>query len=66
MFDTQQAAQRLGCSVGHVGTLIRTGRLKAVNIGGGEKLPRWRIPEQSLLDFLRIGEDITVEHIQTR
>lgn len=66
VLDTSQAAARLGCTRAHVGTLIRTGKIKAVDIGVGEKLPRWRIPEQSLIEYMQRPEEALASRIKTR
>lgn len=66
MLSCAQAAQRMACSETHVHTLIRLGRLKAINIGAGEKHARWRIPEEALVEFMRVGESGLLSSIQTR
>ena len=46
-------AARLETTDDHVLSLIRSGRLRAVNIGRGVKKPRWRIPPDALHEFMR-------------
>lgn len=49
--STRDAAERLSVSTDQVVSLIRAGRLPAVNVGVGRK-PRWRISEDALETFL--------------
>ena len=66
MLDTAQAAQRMGCSIAHVNTLIRTGKVGAINISAGSKLPRWRIQEEALVEFMKAGESGLTSRLKTR
>lgn len=54
---TSQAAQRLGmdgeAGQRYVRRLIDDGRIRAVNVGFGDKRPTWRIPESEVDRFLR-------------
>jgi len=52
LFTPGEAAERLKVSTEQVRTLIRHGRLAAINVGTGPKRPLYRIPAQALQDFL--------------
>lgn len=67
LLETGEVAKRLRCSMQHVRTLIATGKLKAMNIGAGDKLPRYRVPEEALLDYLaQAPEAATIGAMRTR
>lgn len=67
LLETSEVAKRLRCSAHHVRNLIAAGKIKAVDIGVGERLPRWRIPEDSLLEYLAaIPEASIAGRMQTR
>jgi len=48
-------AARLQISAEQVRSLIRTGRLRAVNVGSGKKRPLYRVSEKALDEFLKTG-----------
>jgi excisionase family DNA binding protein len=52
MLSVKDVAARLRISLEQVLTLIRSGALKASNVGLGIKRPRWRISESDLQAFL--------------
>ncbi len=52
-YTTTEVAEILNCNLQRVQTLIRAGKLPAVNISVGEKKPRWRVTNESLNEFLR-------------
>jgi excisionase family DNA binding protein len=52
LFDLKEAAKRLGASVDHVRALVDDGRLRYINIGRGEKRPRYRFTEADLNEFV--------------
>lgn len=65
----RQAAERLGVSVDHVRALIAHKMLNASNIGRGKKLPRWRIDEAEVEDFIqrrKIGLGVSRNRDQSR
>lgn len=39
-----------------IGRLIATGRLKALNIGGGTKRPRWLVSDEEAKRFMKAGD----------
>ncbi len=47
-----EAAEQLKVTPEQIRSLIRKGRLSAVNVGAGKKRPLYRIPPQALQDFL--------------
>ena len=51
-FSPAQVARSLCVNGDKVRGWIREGELDAVNVGNARR-PRWRIPEQSLTDFLK-------------
>lgn len=51
-FTVEEAAKRLGVSVGATYKLIRTGALKAENAGFGRTLPRYRVREDDLHQYM--------------
>lgn len=66
MLDTAQAAKRLGCSAAHVGNMIRSGKIAAINISHGGARPTWRIQEETLLEFMQAAESTTLQRMHTR
>lgn len=52
MLTVADVSQMLNTSDDHVNTLIRTGRLKACNIGCGSKRPRWRVTREAVEAFI--------------
>lgn len=52
LLTPQQVAQRLQVTPEQVRSLIRSGRLMAVNVGAGPKRPCYRISQRDLGDFL--------------
>ena len=57
LLKTNEAAQRLKCRQRHVRKLIRTGRLRAVNISPGGKRPTFRIDPSDLAAFQTANAD---------
>jgi excisionase family DNA binding protein len=53
-----EVAERLGVSPERIIGWIRSGKLRAVNIGDGSRRPRFRISPDRLGDFLRSREVI--------
>ena len=51
LLTVEQAADRLGISVKTLRGHIRNGRLRYVNVGLGEFLPRYRLEESDLIEF---------------
>lgn len=59
--DVRNAANRLNCTPAHVYTLIKDGRLKAINIGERKGI---RIDEKDISDFLASREVKPEEYYQ--
>lgn len=55
-YTVQSVAERIGVSDDTVLNFIHTGKLRAVNVGGGAHRPRWRIAPESLEAFLEARE----------
>ena len=55
MLTPDEAAQQLRVTAEQIRSLIRKGRLSAVNVGAGKKRPLYRITPQALQDFLENG-----------
>jgi excisionase family DNA binding protein len=53
MFTVAEVAAHLAVSDEAVLALIRSGRLKSVNVGLGVKRPRHRITQQALEEFIQ-------------
>lgn len=54
LFTIPQAAEQIGCCRDHVYTLIGAGLLAVTDISGpGAKKPKSRIPEDSLVAYIR-------------
>ncbi|MFE3461330.1 helix-turn-helix domain-containing protein [Nocardiopsis aegyptia] len=54
LFKIPEAAAQIGCSRDHVYTLISAGHLAVTDISGpGAKRPKSRIPEDSLVAYIR-------------
>ncbi|WP_201296779.1 helix-turn-helix domain-containing protein [Nocardiopsis sp. FR26] len=54
LYSIPQAAEHLGCCRDHVYTLISAGQLAVTDISGpGAKRPKSRIPEDSLVAYIR-------------
>lgn len=67
LLETGEVAKRLRCSGQHVRNLIASGKLKAKNVGAGDKLPRYRIPEEALVEYLAATpESATLGRMRTR
>lgn len=67
LLETSEVAKRLRCSTHHVRNLIAARKIRAVDISVGEKLPRYRIPEDALLEYLAaIPEASTMARMRTR
>lgn len=45
-------SKRLNVNELKIGAWIRAGELRAINVSSGKKLPRWRISETDLKDFV--------------
>ena len=54
-FSPRQVAEPLGVNSEKVRNWIRNGELIAINVGDRQR-PRWRIPKESLDDFLKRRE----------
>lgn len=52
LYSPTSAAKRLDCSKITVYRMIRSGRLKAVNVSPTAEYPRWRITEEALQAYL--------------
>ena len=52
-YSVNEAAKRIGVSVQTTYKLIKSGKLKAENAGWGRTLPRYRIREDDLRQYLR-------------
>ena len=52
MLTPSEAARRLSVSRGHLMNLIRAGHLKAIDVGAGKKLPRYRIDSRDLEHYI--------------
>ena len=52
-------AARLQISAEQVRSLIRSGRLRAVNVGSGKKRPLYRVSEKALDEFIKAGSQTT-------
>ena len=52
-FSVEETARRIGVSNQTVYNLIRNGSLKAQNAGWGRTLPRYRIREDDLREYMR-------------
>jgi len=59
-YSVEQAAAVLDVTAAHIYRLITARRLKASNIGVGEK-PCWRILGQAIVDFLMAGQVAVVD-----
>ena len=54
LFSIPEAAAQIGCCRDHVYTLISAGLLAVTDISGpGAKKPKSRVPEDSLLAYIR-------------
>jgi excisionase family DNA binding protein len=51
-----EIAKSLGKDVHEIHKLIRSGKLRAWNLGNGTKRPRYRVPISALQEFLRSCE----------
>lgn len=52
LLTPEEASQRLKVSAEQVRSLIRSGRLAAINVGTGKRRPLYRITAVALEDFL--------------
>jgi excisionase family DNA binding protein len=52
VYDIEEAAEQLGCSVAHVYRLISAGALKQVNIRATGKKSKARIRHEDLVAFI--------------
>lgn len=52
LYTVSEVANKLKLEAYQVRTLIKDGRLKAVNVGFGRKIPRWAITEEDLDIFM--------------
>lgn len=67
MLKVKDIAEELGVSLKTIYRLIEEGKLRAINIAPGSKLPIYRIEEQELQDFIgRSKMDTTHEKEEQR
>lgn len=52
-FSVEETAKRLGVSIPTTYKLIRSGKLRAENAGWGKTLPRYRVREDDLREYMR-------------
>lgn len=64
--EVHVVATRLGRHPNTVRRWIRDGRLKAVNVSGGDVQARYVIPEEAYLEFVRTSESFLLGAIRTR
>lgn len=54
LLTTDQAAELIGVSRDTLLSLIRSKEIKAVNVGAGKKLPRYRIEQTEVTRFIEL------------
>lgn len=52
LLTTREAAERLNVSRHHLKKLIRAGRLDAIDVGSGNKVPRYRISTDAIRKYI--------------
>lgn len=66
LLDIAEVAARLDVSTVHVRSLIRAGRLRAVEVGLGQRFPRYKVQADALEEFIRKGETGQLDRMKTR